>query len=141
MIRLEHANLVVAEIEPSLDFLLSAFPHWRVRQKGKSTWYGKQRNWLHVGDDETYLTFNDSGEGKPRDLTGQSQGLAHLAFEISGIEDLIERLAQNGYTPRIALDGHGFRRNVYYLDGNGLEFEFVEYDSDDPAKRNASEEL
>jgi len=43
MIRLEHANLVVAEIEPSLDFLLSAFPHWRVRQKGKSTWYGKQR--------------------------------------------------------------------------------------------------
>ncbi|MCF6293849.1 MAG: VOC family protein [Robiginitomaculum sp.] len=141
MTRLEHVNLVVADIEPSLKFLMAAFPHWRIRQQGKSTWYGKQRNWLHFGDDETYLTLNDEGEGEPRDLQGHTQGLAHLAFEVSGIEELTERLALSGFNPRIALDGHGHRRNVYYVDGNGLEFEFVEYSSDDPVLRNASDEL
>ena len=39
MIRLEHANLVVKDIQPTLEFLLTAFPHWRVRGRGLDAIY------------------------------------------------------------------------------------------------------
>ncbi len=137
MIRLEHANLVVNDIEPTLSFLQAAFPHWQVRASGPSTWYGKPRKWLHFGDDFTFITLNDNGDGAPRDLTGHAPGLAHLGFTVTNIERLIERLERKGYTPSVALDTQGYRRNVYYIDPAGLEFEFIEYLSDDPVERNA----
>ena len=139
MTRLEHANIVVSDIEPTLHFLQAALPHWRVRAKGAAPWYGKPRNWLHFGDDFTYITLNDNGEGSPRDLKGHAPGLAHLGFSITGIEALIARLHERGYEPRIEPTACAARRNVYYIDPNGLEFEFVEYSSDDPALRNADE--
>lgn len=141
MVRLEHANLVVEQIEPTLEFLLAAFPHWRVRQSGTSLWSGKPRKWLHVGDDENYLTLNDNGEGGSRDLAGHAQGLAHLGFSVSNLEELISRLAAKGYAPSFATEKQAFRQNVYFVDGNDLEFEFVEYLSDNPVERNASPEL
>jgi catechol 2,3-dioxygenase-like lactoylglutathione lyase family enzyme len=137
MIHLEHANLVVNDIEPTLTFLQAAFPHWRERASGSSTWYGKPRKWLHFGDDFTFITLNDNGDGAPRDLEGHAPGLAHLGFTVTDIERLVERLKSKGYTPSVALDTQGYRRNVYYIDPAGLEFEFIEYLSDDPAERNA----
>ena len=59
MVRLEHANLVVTDIEPTLSFLKTAFPHWRVRGGGDGTWSGKPRKWLHFGDDEFYIALSD----------------------------------------------------------------------------------
>jgi catechol 2,3-dioxygenase-like lactoylglutathione lyase family enzyme len=141
MIKLEHANLVVADIDPSIQFILAAFPHWNIRQSGTSKWYGKPRKWAHVGSGETYLTFNDNGEGAPRKLKGHAQGLAHLGFTVSNVDEVIENLAKHGFAPSIALEEQDHRRNVYYVDPAGLEFEFVEYKSDDPALRNASPEL
>jgi len=32
---------------------------------------------------------------------------------------------------------HSFRQNLYYIDPNGVEVEFVEYMSDEPRERNA----
>lgn len=137
MTRLEHANLVVNDLEPTLAFLKAALPHWRVWTSGQSDWYGKTRQWLHFGDDFTFITLNDNGEGPPRDLKGHAPGLAHLGFTVTGIEQLVQRLSDKGYTPRIPLETTGYRRNVYYIDPAGLEYEFVEYLSDDPVKRNA----
>ena len=51
MLYLEHLNLVVQDIPSALTFYQAAFPHWRVRDSGKSEWYGKQRKWLHFGDE------------------------------------------------------------------------------------------
>ncbi len=136
MIRLEHANIVVKDMQPTLSFLQCAFPHWRVRSEGQSEWSGKLRNWLHFGDDHTFITLNDNGVGDPRDLKGHAQGLAHLGFTVTGIERLVKRLSKHGYAPSVALQTMGYRRNVYYIDAAGLEFEFVEYLSDDPAERN-----
>ena len=56
MPKLEHANLVLTKIEPTLKFLETAFPEWRIRGEGKSDWYGKPRRWLHFGDDDSYVT-------------------------------------------------------------------------------------
>ena len=51
---LEHVNLVVADLEATLDFYRAAFPHWRIRDEGQGEWYGKPRKWVHFGDDHHY---------------------------------------------------------------------------------------
>ena len=101
-------------------------------------WYDKPSNWIHFGDDYQYLALSDHGEGDNRDLTGHSVGLAHIAFEVTNIDAMIERLAQHGFD--IALDGADsrVRKNVYFLDPDGFEVEFIEYLTDIPAERNSS---
>ncbi|MCO4799868.1 MAG: VOC family protein [Colwelliaceae bacterium] len=136
MIHLEHLNLVVKDIPAALHFYQAAFPHWKVRSKGQSTWHGKPRDWLHFGDDYQYLTFNNNGESANRDLTGHQVGLAHFAFVTSNLEQIIKRLANAGY--EIAKEGadEPYRKNVYFIDPDGFEIEFVQYLSDDPLERN-----
>jgi len=137
MTRLEHANIVVTQIEPTLKFLQTAFPHWTVRGGGEDDWFGKPRKWLHFGDDRFFLTLNDNGEGAQRDRTGHQPGLAHIGFEVSSIAEIEKRLGEAGYEPHVRGPEEPGRRNIYYLDPEGLEFEFVEYLSDDPEIRNA----
>ncbi len=136
MITLEHVNLVVSDINTTLTFYKAAFPHWTIRGGGASEWYGKPRNWVHFGDDYQYLAFNDDGIGENRDLSGHQIGLAHFAFVTSDIKGIIERLAQAGFS----VDKEGakdeYRSNVYYVDPNGYEVEFVQYYSDLPDNRN-----
>ena len=137
MIRFEHANLVVTDIAATLDFILTAFPGWRVRGGGEMEWHGKPRRWLHVGDDDTYITLNDDGEGENRDLAGHAPGLAHLGFVVDDLDGVIARLEAKGHRIHIEGAGQPFRNNVYFLDPAGFEFEFVQYLSDDPAERNS----
>ncbi|RTR40895.1 VOC family protein [Shewanella canadensis] len=136
MIHLEHVNLVVEDIPKTLHFYQTAFPHWQVRGGGKGIWHGKPRDWVHFGDDYQYLAFNNDGVGENRDLTGHQIGLAHFAFVTDNLDAIIERLDTAGYT----IDKEGaeddFRRNVYYIDPNGYEVEFVQYLSDIPSERN-----
>lgn len=133
--RLEHANIVLTDIEPALAFLRAAFPDWRVRGEGRSEWYGKPRRWLHFGDDDFYVTLNDDGEGAPRALDGHQPGLAHLGFVVPSLDDVITRLKAAGHEIDHQGPEHPFRRNVYYV-VDGLEFEFVEYFSDKPEEKN-----
>ena len=134
--RLEHANSVVTEIAPTLTFLQTAFPEWRVRGEGGGDWNGKPRRWLHFGDDDFYVTLNDNGEGAQRDLSGHAPGLAHLGFEVASLDDVVARLTRAGYKIDHRGEDHPHRRNLYYVDPEGLEFEFVEYLSDVPAEKN-----
>ena len=138
MLQLEHINLVVNDIPETLAFYQAAFPHWQVREQGAGDWYGKPRKWLHFGDDYQYLTFNDNGVGDNRDLRGHQTGLAHFAFLTGNLDALVTRLSAAGFS--IDHDGadEPYRRNVYYVDPNGFEVEFVEYLSDVPEQRNRS---
>lgn len=138
MIQLEHVNLVVTDIEESLKFYRAAFPHWWVREEGKGEWSGKPRTWVHFGDDYQYLVFGDNGEGENRDLNGHQVGLAHFAFVTSNLDALNSRLADAGFpiAKSGAEDAH--RKNIYFMDPDGFEVEFVEYLSDLPVERNLS---
>jgi catechol 2,3-dioxygenase-like lactoylglutathione lyase family enzyme len=139
MIHLEHINLVVKDIEKALKFYRVVFPHWSIRGGGQSEWYGKLRNWLHFGDDYHYLAFGDNGVGENRDLKQHQVGLAHFAYVTDNLQDLVGRLKLAGYEPSVALDIGEHRGNVYYLDPDGFEIEFVEYFSDIPDNRNEYE--
>lgn len=140
MLHLEHLNLVVEDISRSLTFYQAALPHWSVRGGGEGTWHGKPRNWVHFGDDYQYLTFNDDGVGQNRDLCGHQIGLAHFAFVTDNIDAVIARLALAGFQPDKDGTIDEFRRNIYYLDPNGYEVEFVQYLSDIPSQRNRYDE-
>ena len=139
MITLEHINLVVTDINKTLAFYQAAFPHWSVRGGGESKWYGKPRNWVHFGDEYQYIALNDDGVGDNRDLTGHQVGLAHFAFVTNDINGVISRLNKAGFS----VDKQGaedeYRDNVYFIDPNGYEVEFVQYHSDIPRERNRYE--
>jgi len=134
--RIEHVNLVLNEIEPTMDFLKIAFPDWKVRGQGRSEWYGKPRTWLHFGEDDFYIALSDNGEGEPRDLAGHKLGLAHIGFTVDDLDGLMRRYQENGVDPSVALTVGPSRKNVYYVDPAGIEFEFVEYTSDISAERH-----
>ena len=85
------------------------------------------------------MTLNDGAEGENRDLSGHAPGLAHLGFVVDDADGVIKRLEAKGF--QIALSGgeHPFRKNVYFIDPAGIEFEFIEYLSDKPSERNQYE--
>ncbi|SQD80748.1 VOC family protein [Moritella yayanosii] len=136
MIHLEHVNLIVRDIEETLTFYRAAFPHWSIRGGDKGEWSGKARNWIHFGDDYQYLAFGDNGVGENRDLAGHQVGLAHFAYVTDDITGVMQRLTEAGFS--IAKDGMDdeYRQNIYFLDPNGYEVEFVQYNTDIPTLRN-----
>lgn len=134
--KIEHANLVVTDIEQTKDFLQTAFPMWRVRGEGEGTWNGKPRRWLHLGTDHYYITLNDNGEGLNRDLQGHQPGLAHIGFVVDDGEEILSRLNAKGYELRILSEDSPYRRSYYFVDPQGFEFEFVEYSSEIPSEKN-----
>ncbi|GLP98052.1 VOC family protein [Paraferrimonas sedimenticola] len=136
MLRIEHINLVVEDLDRALLFYRAAMPHWRVRGKGSDTWHGKPRNWLHFGDDYQYITLNDNGEGNPRDLTGHSSGLAHFGIVTDNLDALIVRVTEAGFPIHKPGSDEPHRNNVYFLDPDGVEVEFSQYTSDLPELRN-----
>lgn len=140
MIKLEHLNLVVKHMEPTLRFYQAAFPQWSIRGEGESEWYGTQRKWLHFGDDYQYLTFNDNGQDENRILTSHQVGLAHFAFVTNNLSAIVTRLERAGFAIAKAGAESPFRKNCYFIDPNDYEVEFVEYLSDIPAQRNLYEE-
>ncbi len=136
--RLEHLNLVVENMDSTLYFYKTAFPHWYIRAQGVSNWYGVERNWVHLGDDFQYLTFNDNGEGTNRNLENHNVGLAHFAYVVNNIKSVIDRLDKKGFKHRSRSENK-FRKNVYFIDPSGYEIEFVEYLSDIPEERNSDD--
>ncbi len=137
MIRIEHLNIVVKDMESTLRFYRAAFPHWSVRQKGINNWFGHQRNWLHFGDDYTYLTFNDGGTGHISDKSDSLIGIGHFAFEVTNLDNLKAKMLKAGFAPHDYGAKNPYRKNCYFIDRNGLEIEFVEYASDQPSLRNS----
>lgn len=139
MIRLEHINLVVKDLDRSLNFYKAAMPHWRIRDSGESDWYGTKRRWLHFGDDYNYLSINNNGTGEIRDLETNRLGLSHIGFVVSDIDSVIKRLTDAGFEVSKPGSNCQYRKNVYFIDADGFEIEFVEYLSDIPEHRNLSD--
>ncbi|ODA34500.1 glyoxalase [Veronia pacifica] len=134
--RLEHVNLVVRDIEKTLHFYQTIFPEWKVRAEGRGTWLDKPRQWIHFGDDYHYIAFSDNGEGENRDLSGHQTGLGHFAYVTDDMDGLILRLTRAGYSiDKVGVE-NPFRRNIYLVDPNGFEVEFVQYFSEKPEERN-----
>lgn len=134
--RFEHVNLRVADIDQSLRFYRAALPHWQIRGGGSGTSDGEPWRWIHFGDEHCYIAFFDGGTLANRNPDDDTVGLAHFAFETLDLDGLIARLAQAGFKPSNPGADDPHRRNIYFVDNDGFEVEFVQYSSDDPKQRN-----
>jgi catechol 2,3-dioxygenase-like lactoylglutathione lyase family enzyme len=134
-VRLEHANLTVRDIDAILACVQTAFPEFRVRGLGRTD---SGRRWGHVGTDDTYLALNQADEpaAEPWVPYGGKPGTNHLGYEVPDAAGLRARLAAAGYRDTTYPNDHPARLRVYFHDPEGNDWEFVQYLTDDPSKRN-----
>lgn len=129
----EHANITVRDIHAALRFLQAALPKWQVRYEGE----GERGPWLHFGDDETYIDLDTAVEAteggrKPYHHTGCN----HIGFVVDDLSALRERLKAAGYEEGMLALDHPHRLRAYFYDEDGIEWEFIEYLSNNPSERN-----
>lgn len=134
-VRLEHANLIVRDIDGMVEFLQTAFPEFRIRGEGKTP---LGTRWLHVGNDGTYVALNEATVEPERKWVPYSgrPGLNHLGYEVDDANALRERLKSAGYHESTVPNSHPHRKRIYFYDPEGNDWEFVEYSSKNPAARN-----
>ena len=135
MIRLEHANLAVRDMEGMVRFVKTAFPDFRIRAEGMSL---QGARWLHIGNGRSYLALTEAREESesPWVPYGGKPGLNHLGYEVDDVEALRARLAAAGYQDSTFPNAHPHRKRVYFHDAEGNDWEFVEYFSGAEAERN-----
>ena len=133
-VQLEHANLIVRDIDGMVKFLETAFPEFSVRGGGTNNGF----RWLHVGTDNTYIALSEA-RNEPSErwqpYTGKP-GLNHLGYEVDDVNAVRCRLAAAGYGDSSVPYDHQLRNRVYFYDTEGNEWEFVQYFSEKPAERN-----
>lgn len=133
-VRLEHANLCVRDIDAMIAFLRTAFPEFRIRHDGVSA---AGARWVHVGSDDTYIALNGAEPAEPtRTPYSRRPGLNHLAYEVDDAAAVRERLLQAGFRESTVPNVHPFRTRIYFYDAEGNDWEFVQYLTDDPARRH-----
>jgi len=133
--RLEHANICVRDIEPMMRFLQTAFPEFRMRGEGKSR---DGTRWVHIGTNDTYIALGQAKADSKRHWMPYigEPGVNHLAYEVDDVESLRARLKTAGFRESTVPNTHPHRKRVYFYDPEGNDWEFVQYFSQDPAKRN-----
>ena len=124
---LEHANLMVRSIGEAIRFLTTAFPEFRVRGAGVAN----GRHWTHVGTDDTYIALNETSES-----TTPGGVLNHLGYVVEDVDALADRMKAAGYREGSIAPPHPHRKRRYFYDADDIEWEFVEYLSNDPTLRN-----
>lgn len=95
-------------------------------------------DWVHFGNDDYYVALQQNREHSVRNDTRYvHDGINHLGFVVEDVNALIDKLRSAGYllTEGSAID-EPWRKRVYFVDGNGFEWEFVEYLSETPSQKN-----
>jgi len=133
---LEHANITVRDLDGAVRFLAAALPSWRIRGQGEMSWYGKTIRWLHFGTDHNYVALQDGGEGNALAWNEHHVGTKHIGIVVPSVDAVVGRLKHAGYELDHWGGEHPHRRNVYVIERDHLQFEFVEYHSDSVAERN-----
>ena len=133
--RLEHANLIVRDIDATIRFIQTALPGYVVRHDAIDP---DGRRGVHSGTGEAYLALNQA-TAEPAELwrpyTGRP-GVNHLGIEVDDVDALRTRMLSAGYRESTPPNSHPFRKRVYFYDPDGNDWEFVQYLTSDPAKRN-----
>jgi catechol 2,3-dioxygenase-like lactoylglutathione lyase family enzyme len=94
--------------------------------------------WVHVGNDSTYVALNEATAEPPERWVPYAgkPGVNHLGYEVDDADALRARMKAAGYRDSTVPNSHPHRKRVYFHDPEGNDWEFVEYLSKDPAKRN-----
>lgn len=134
----EHANITVSNLEQTIHFLQTALPDFSVRYQGMNT-----KRWCHIGTEQHYLALQEA-EPKSQPHTTRTPyfdlGINHIGLVVSDIQAVSKRLLAAGFRDNHDMEIEPHRTRFYAFDDNGIEWEFIEYQSDVPAQRNLYEE-
>ena len=129
---LEHANISVTDVDATVQFLQTAMPDYQIRHDSGP---GPER-WVHVGTEETYICLNQM-DNKDAEYQCHRPGINHIGFVVDDADALHDRMTNAGYKEGFIPTPHPYRKRVYFLDRDGMEYEFVQYYSDDSSEKNA----
>ncbi len=131
---IEHANITVNDIDRATQFLVTAFPSLQIRGQGPRAHGGL---WRHLGTEQSYIALQQEAQPHHSEhQTYQHIGINHLCFVVSDIQSLSQRLISAGYQINDAGVEEQGRTSVYFHDDSAIEWEFVQYHSDDARIRN-----
>jgi hypothetical protein len=133
--QLEHANLCVIDIDGMIKFLQTALPDFIIRHDETDR---DGDRWVHIGNDKTYITLNNSTQKDSSDWSPYSgkPGVNHLGYIVDSVDQVRNRLRAGGYIESTVANNHPFRKRLYFYDLEGRDWEFVEYLSDNTEERN-----
>jgi catechol 2,3-dioxygenase-like lactoylglutathione lyase family enzyme len=134
MIKLEHANLSVTDIDATTRFITTAVPEFSIRGEGLDS---AGRPWRHVGNHDFYIALQAVPGNSGRHPYGDTVGLNHLGWEVEDVSQLESRMREGGFEPNMHSDAHPARRRVYFYDPDGNDWEFVQYLTDDLEARHS----
>ncbi|MGR5064123.1 VOC family protein [Photobacterium sp. DNB22_13_2] len=129
----EHANITVCNIDLTVEFIQTALPSFAIRHCGQGDLY----RWCHIGTELSYLALQEVVERESVDRTPyRDSGINHIGLVTDDIESVKARLLAAGYKENEMEASHPWRKRIYFWDPNGIEWEFIEYLSQDDSQRN-----
>lgn len=130
---IEHVNITVNDLQESIRFFQTVFPHFKVRGGGSEF-----REWVHLGDDNTYIAINKAQNNTSNVVKNyDGPGINHLGFVVEDVEEIAKKLLDSGYRRSYPKQDEQFRKRDYFADTDGNEFEFVQYLSEKPEEKNS----
>ena len=130
---LEHANITVTSLEKAVHFLTTAFPDFAVRGEGSTD----NSHWLHIGNQTIYIALQQNHQIEPaQDVQYANNGINHLGFVVDNLTQIENNLMTAGYQKDPMSAEEPYRKRSYFYDGNNVEWEFIEYSTDQDALRN-----
>ena len=129
----EHANITVSSLHRAIAFLQAAMPDFSIRGEGSN----EERAWCHIGTDTTYIALQEVVIDKPVERLPYYQlGVNHIGLVVEDATRVAKNLKAAGYEETIFDESHPSRKRVYFRDGDSLEWEFIEYLTEDMNSRN-----
>lgn len=129
---LEHFNITVNDLQKAIHFFQTAFPHFKIRGGGNDT-----REWVHLGDDTTYIAINQAKQGEKQALKNYDTiGVNHMGFVVEDVAEIADNLLKNGYKRDYPKQEERFRIRDYFADADGNQYEFVQYLSERSEEKN-----
>ena len=119
-----------------MPFLTIAFPHFKIRGGGAGEYNGMKTAWAHLGTDEEYISLNETSAMEVASRNGSLQtGINHAGFVVVDLEKLHGRYEAAGYGCQYLVESPA-RLRMYVTDQDNIQWEFIQYLSDDPAVQN-----
>ena len=96
------------------------------------------REWVHLGDESTYIAINQALETESKIEKNYDRiGINHLGFVVDNVEEIASNLLKNGYKRDYPKQVEKFRIRDYFADSDGNQFEFVQYLSEIVEEKNS----
>lgn len=132
----EHANITVSNIDDAVQFIQTAIPEFKERHRGQTNY-----RWCHIGTDDSYIALQEVVARKQTDRSPYLDvGINHIGIVVDDVDRVQKRLLAAGYEQNDIGEDNPFRKRVYFYDASGVEWEFIEYLTQDAENKNRYED-